>query len=583
MLKTLLFFIFILLTSVIFAQGIDYKGFPQWKWGKRDSTEYYLYTPDTMEKGKRYPVVLVLHGCCGEDYHATLRTTVDPLVRVWHRFGANKQTIPTYIVAPKTKQGWKQHFANLKAVLGDLIQNHQGDPQRIYITGFSMGSSGTWQMLEMYPDYFAAAMPMGMNYTGSAPEKIKHIPIWTFRGEQDWWARHLGKHIADIRQRNGWPADSAEWHEGINPRITTFANMGHGIMWAAVSSYDLPAWAFSKVNDGNAYPQIRFKSPAFGEIVKSSDRITFEADAVDSDGTISKVVFNHNGKPFKTVTKSPFRITVRVTNGDNVISATAFDNKGKSVSASTLVRVDVPPKLIQTALPIAITGRMYAHQLTGLGNGKVTMSADPHNSVIPPGLSIKPSGLIRGIPTRAGVYQLILRLQDEYGDQRKEQLTLTVKEKSRDDVVITEAKTISGKTLPVTIASPGELPFSERGDTEITLSSVPKRYRGLPLIQTPFQDSASVGTNYLSFVVDEPVTVIVAYEKLDNLMTSTIPGWLRDFRKETDEQIVAQYFYYDIFTKDYPAGTIVLPGADAKRHGVNTNYFVMIKKKSQQP
>ncbi len=581
MLKTFLFSVFALLAYEISAQGIDYKGFPQWQWGKRDSTEYYLYTPDGMEKGKRYPVVLALHGCCGEDYHATLRNAVDPLVRVWHNFGANTQTTPTYIVAPKTKRGWTQHLVNLKAVLDDLIQNQQGDPQRIYITGFSMGSGGTWQMLEMYPDFFAAAMPMGMNYTGSQPEKIKHIPIWTFRGEKDWWARYLGKHMADIRHQNGWPADSAEWNDGINPRITTFAGMGHGIMWAAVSNYDLPAWAFSKINDGNAYPQIRFTSPAFGENVKTGDRITFEADAIDSDGTISKVVFSHNDKVIKTVTAAPYKITIRAKNGDNLITATVYDDKGKSTAATSMVRVDVPPALIGSSLPSAERGRFYSHQLRTTGNGKVTITPED-GSQIPPGLQITEAGSVRGIPIRAGEYRMTVLLTDEYGAPRKEQIALSVKEKSPDDVVVTEAKTVGGKTLPLTVSLPGEIPFSERGDTEITLSAVPKPYLGLPLIQTPFQDSASVGSGYLTFKLDEPVTVIVAYEKLNNLLTSKTPEWLSEFRKETGEQIVAQYFYYDIFVRDYPAGTISLPGADAGSNGVNTNYFVMIRKKAHQ-
>ena len=48
------------------AQEIDYKGLPQWSWHKEDSTEYFLYTPENMEAGKKYPVVLFMHGCCGE-------------------------------------------------------------------------------------------------------------------------------------------------------------------------------------------------------------------------------------------------------------------------------------------------------------------------------------------------------------------------------------------------------------------------------------------------------------------------------------------------------------------------------------
>src|SRR5690606_32607094 len=113
----------------------------------------------------------------------------------------------------------------LKAVMDDLVENHQGDPTRIYITGFSMGGQGTFMFLNEYPEYFAAALPMGMDFRGD-PEKIKHIPIWINRGETDWHARHLGSRVAEIRKLNGGPADSSNHVTGVNPRLTTFSGVG---------------------------------------------------------------------------------------------------------------------------------------------------------------------------------------------------------------------------------------------------------------------------------------------------------------------------------------------------------------------
>src|SRR5689334_15708492 len=102
--RTVLPFIIWLLLSIHSAvsQEIAYKGFPQWSWGKKDSTEYMLYSPSNMKPDKKYPLVLFLHGCCGTSYHATMRNAVDPPVRMWHNFGANTQRIPTYIMAPAT-------------------------------------------------------------------------------------------------------------------------------------------------------------------------------------------------------------------------------------------------------------------------------------------------------------------------------------------------------------------------------------------------------------------------------------------------------------------------------------------------
>jgi hypothetical protein len=81
--------------------------------------------------------------------------------------------------------------------------------------------------------------------------------------------------------------------------------------------------------------------------------------------------------------------------------------------------------------------------------------------------------------------------------------------------------------------------------------------------------------------VDEDVTVYVAYERLDHLFTSSIPSWLEGYKKEGTGQITAQYHYFDVYSRDFPAGKIVLPGADAAGHNVLRNYFVMIRKKTK--
>src|SRR5688572_12955266 len=148
-LRNIFFFLLIIVSfhANVFPQ-IDYKGFPQWSKQQKDSTEYYLYTPSNMKAGEKCPIALFMHGCCGTDYHASLRNCVDPPVRMWHNFGENKQYFkPTYIIAPATSRGWQQHFKNLKAVIDDLIANHNGDPQRVYVCGFSMGGDGTVRML----------------------------------------------------------------------------------------------------------------------------------------------------------------------------------------------------------------------------------------------------------------------------------------------------------------------------------------------------------------------------------------------------------------------------------------------------
>lgn len=575
--KQVLFYTFLIFVTPIEAQQLDYKGLPQWSWGRKDSTEFYLYTPANTKPGEKYPVVLFLHGCCGEDYHATLRNVVDPPVRIWHNFGANSQRVPTYIISPKTKVGWKQHTKNLKAVIDSLIAKQLVDPQRIYISGFSMGAQGTWEFIEKYPGYFAAAIPMGMDFKGRDPEKFKDIPIWTIRGEKDWWARHLGKQMSIIRKLNGGAADSSDWVTGVNPRMTTFKGMEHVVMWPAVSKLDLLDWTYSKVNDGNKYPTVFFKSPPYKKEYKEGETVSLDIMAIDPDGSIKRMEVFVNGKRIKVLQAQPYSTSFNTEKGDAEIVAIVFDDKNKSATATTVVKVNIPAKITQQKLLPAKAGDYFTKKMEAEGNGNLKFFVSQNNT-LPEGLKLTEDGVIKGIPVKKGKYTFGIHVSDEDGDVAEGAIDLEVLKKKPDEVIVTKAINYAGKPFPISKVRLGEMPHN-KSDTEITLSGGIGKYENVTLIQTDASDTTNSQPFYLQFEVDEDVMVYIAYEKLDNLYTSSIPEWLKAYHKESNEQIIAQYFYYDVYSKAFPKGIILIPDAEEKKNGVNTNYFVMIKKK----
>ena len=66
-----------------------------------------------------------------------------------------------------------------------ILRKYPVDLRRIYLTGYSMGAMGVWDILARYPDTFAAAMPVsGATDPATAPI-IKGIPIWTFHAADD--------------------------------------------------------------------------------------------------------------------------------------------------------------------------------------------------------------------------------------------------------------------------------------------------------------------------------------------------------------------------------------------------------------
>ncbi len=66
------------------------------------------------------------------------------------------------------------------------IKEFDADPDRVYITGLSMGGYGTWDLISRYgTDLFAAAMPCCGGGDPAQAEKMKDLPIWIFHGGAD--------------------------------------------------------------------------------------------------------------------------------------------------------------------------------------------------------------------------------------------------------------------------------------------------------------------------------------------------------------------------------------------------------------
>lgn len=151
--------------------------------GERDVTmRYLLYLPAEYDANaaEKWPLVLFLHGA-GERGDDIEKVKVHgPPKRVaegWHfRF---------VLVSPQCPTGGRWNAEELSKLLDELTNTYRIDPQRLYVTGLSMGGSGTWSLVSAYPDKFAAAMPMCGRGDLESVEKLAKTPIWVLVGAKD--------------------------------------------------------------------------------------------------------------------------------------------------------------------------------------------------------------------------------------------------------------------------------------------------------------------------------------------------------------------------------------------------------------
>jgi len=146
---------------------------------------YRLMKPISFDKSKSYPVIVSLHGGGGRG------TDNRKQLKDWNKLLADKQRrtdYPCYVLAPQSESLWnKTHLENTKSIIKDLPSV---DMDRIYILGHSMGGHGTYILIQLAPEYFAAAAPSagsGLKRTEEFIDAsvIKDIPIWAFHGDQD--------------------------------------------------------------------------------------------------------------------------------------------------------------------------------------------------------------------------------------------------------------------------------------------------------------------------------------------------------------------------------------------------------------
>ena len=192
-------------------------------------TDYFVHLPPDYDKDpqKKWPVILFLHGSGERGYDLKLLAR-QPLVQGIEK----RKDFPFILIAPQVSPGEWWSIPELDDLLDGLPAKYRIDPDRIYLTGLSMGGFGTWSYLAAEPGRFAAAAPI---CGGGDPEdaaRFKDVPIWVFHGEQD---------DAVPIQRSQEMVDALQ-KLGSNVKFTKFPGVDHFSWIPAYKDPELFKW-----------------------------------------------------------------------------------------------------------------------------------------------------------------------------------------------------------------------------------------------------------------------------------------------------------------------------------------------------
>jgi predicted peptidase len=96
-----------------------------------------------------------------------------------------KPDFPCVTISPQCAAGSRWNAAELAKLVDFTANNLRIDRQRLYLTGLSMGGSGTWSLLAEHPSLFAAAVPICGRGDLTQLDKIAKTPVWVTVGGKD--------------------------------------------------------------------------------------------------------------------------------------------------------------------------------------------------------------------------------------------------------------------------------------------------------------------------------------------------------------------------------------------------------------
>jgi predicted peptidase len=143
---------------------------------------HWLFVPAdySADESKRWPLVLFLHGSGerGDDLELVKKHGPPKLLDA-------RPDFPAVVLSPQCPKDQRWNAAELAKLVEAAANNLRIDRQRLYVTGLSMGGSGTWSLLADYPGLFAAAVPICGRGDATKVSQIAKTPVWATVGAQD--------------------------------------------------------------------------------------------------------------------------------------------------------------------------------------------------------------------------------------------------------------------------------------------------------------------------------------------------------------------------------------------------------------
>jgi predicted peptidase len=198
---------------------------------KRVEIEYLVHLPAEYAAApeRHWPAILFLHGA-GERAEPSERLlALGPLA-----YARTHPDFPFLVIAPHCSmhEAWSPDA--LGALLDEVQERYRVDKDRLYLTGFSMGGWGTWQLAMEMPQRFAAIAPLCGRVIPLLAFRLWKTPVWAFHGGRD--------EVVDRGHSEEMVETLRGMGDGVDVRLTIYPEAGHEIWPETYNNPELYAW-----------------------------------------------------------------------------------------------------------------------------------------------------------------------------------------------------------------------------------------------------------------------------------------------------------------------------------------------------
>jgi predicted peptidase len=150
----------------------------------KDNLSYLLHRPNNLDNATSWPLVIYLHGLSARGDNLDLLETYGlPQVMM------EGLDVGAFVAAPQLPDDlfWPQRLELLSDWLDHLLAHYPIDPERVTLTGVSLGGYGVWYWGGWQPERFAGLMPLcgGGNFLSARAIQKERVPVWAISGDID--------------------------------------------------------------------------------------------------------------------------------------------------------------------------------------------------------------------------------------------------------------------------------------------------------------------------------------------------------------------------------------------------------------